>query len=98
MPEHTAYMRFATDRNGQVWIASAQGLLQWDQGSWMRISATDGLRADALRTVMERMKIVVEPSAVVPLAVLLNGPLGLAGKRVGIILSGGNVDVSNLPI
>lgn len=52
----------------------------------------------ALRLVMERMKIVVEPSAVVPLAVLLNRPLELAGKRVGIILSGGNVDVSNLPV
>jgi threonine dehydratase len=52
----------------------------------------------ALRLVMERMKIVVEPSAVVPLAALLNRPLGLAGKRVGIILSGGNVDVSNLPV
>lgn len=52
----------------------------------------------ALRTAMERMKIVVEPSAVVPLAVLLSRPLGFAGKRVGIILSGGNVDVSNLPI
>ena len=52
----------------------------------------------ALRTVMERMKIVVEPSAAVPLAVLLNRALGLSEKRVGIILSGGNVDVSQLPV
>lgn len=52
----------------------------------------------ALRMVMERMKIVAEPSAVVPLAALLNRSLELAGKRVGVILSGGNVDVSNLPI
>lgn len=50
----------------------------------------------ALRTILERMKVVVEPSAAVPLAVLLNRPLGLAGKRVGIILSGGNLDVSRL--
>src|SRR5262249_14993789 len=50
----------------------------------------------ALRTILERMKIVVEPSAAVPLAVLMNRPLGLAGKRVGIILSGGNLDVSRL--
>ena len=51
----------------------------------------------ALRLILERMKIVVEPSAAVPLAVLLNRPLGLAGARVGIILSGGNVDVTRLP-
>ncbi|HKB02782.1 MAG TPA: pyridoxal-phosphate dependent enzyme [Gemmataceae bacterium] len=51
----------------------------------------------AMRLVLERMKIVVEPSAAVPLAVLLNRPLDLAGVRVGIILSGGNVDVTRLP-
>lgn len=52
----------------------------------------------ALRLVFERMKIVVEPSAVVPLAAMLNRDLGLKGKRVGIILSGGNVDLANLPL
>lgn len=51
---------------------------------------------DAQRLIMERMKIVVEPSAAVPLAALLNRPLGLTGKRIGIILSGGNVDLSPL--
>jgi threonine dehydratase len=50
----------------------------------------------ALRIVLERMKIVIEPSSAVPLAVLLNRPPGLAGRRVGIILSGGNLDVSKL--
>lgn len=50
----------------------------------------------ALRTILERMKIVVEPSAAVPLAAIMNRPLGLTGKRVGIILSGGNLDVSKL--
>lgn len=50
----------------------------------------------ALRLVYERMKIVVEPSCVVPLAaVLKNKPL-FAGKRVGLILSGGNIDLSKL--
>jgi threonine dehydratase len=49
-----------------------------------------------LRTILERMKIVVEPSSAVPLAALLNRPLGLAGRRVGIIVSGGNLDVSRL--
>ena len=51
----------------------------------------------AMRLTLERMKVVVEPSAAVPLAALLNRPLGLAGARVGIILSGGNVDVTRLP-
>ena len=50
----------------------------------------------ALRTILERMKVVVEPSAAVPLAALMNRSLGLEGKRVGIILSGGNLDVSKL--
>src|SRR5262249_50480827 len=50
----------------------------------------------ALRTILERMKVVVEPSAAVPLAAIMNRPLGLTGKRVGIILSGGNLDVSKL--
>jgi threonine dehydratase len=50
----------------------------------------------AQRLIMERMKIVVEPSAAVPLAALLFRPLGLQGLRVGIILSGGNVDLSPL--
>jgi threonine dehydratase len=50
----------------------------------------------ALRLMLERMKVVVEPSSAVPLAALLNRPLGLTGKRVGIIVSGGNLDVSRL--
>lgn len=48
---------------------------------------------DALRLVFERMKIVVEPSAVVPLAAVLSGKVSIAGRRTGIILSGGNVDL-----
>jgi threonine dehydratase len=51
----------------------------------------------AMRTVWERMKIVVEPSGVVPLAALLDQRIDLSGQRVGIILSGGNVDLDHLP-
>ena len=51
----------------------------------------------AMRTIWERMKIVVEPSGAVPLAALLSGRLALPGKRVGILLSGGNVDLDRLP-
>jgi len=51
----------------------------------------------AMRLVWERMKLVVEPSAAVPLAALLAHRDRLAGLRVGIILSGGNVDLDRLP-
>ena len=51
----------------------------------------------AMRLMFERMKQVVEPSSAVPLACLLEGTLDVAGKRVGIIISGGNVDLDRLP-
>jgi threonine dehydratase len=51
----------------------------------------------AMRLVWERMKLVIEPSAAVPLAALLEGAVPVKGKRVGIILSGGNVDLGSLP-
>lgn len=50
----------------------------------------------AMRLVWERLKVVVEPSAAVPLAVVLNSRERFAGRRVGIILSGGNLDVDAL--
>lgn len=52
----------------------------------------DDIKA-ALQLVYERMKIVVEPSCVVPLAAVLKHPDLFAGHRVGIILTGGNVDL-----
>ena len=51
----------------------------------------------AMKLIWERMKIVVEPSAAVPFAALLNGTVDAKGSRVGIILSGGNVDLNALP-
>jgi threonine dehydratase len=53
----------------------------------------------AMRTVWERMKLIVEPSAAVPVAALLAGAASpaAAGERVGLILSGGNVDLDRLP-
>jgi threonine dehydratase len=50
-----------------------------------------------MRTIWERMKIVVEPSAAVPLAALLERRLDLSGQRAGIILSGGNASLDRLP-
>jgi len=51
----------------------------------------------ALRYIWERMKIVVEPSSAVALASVLREKEKFRNKKVGIILSGGNVDLSNLP-
>jgi threonine dehydratase len=49
----------------------------------------------AMRFVFERMKLVVEPTGVLGLAAALNGRLDVRGKRVGVILSGGNVDLAH---
>lgn len=51
----------------------------------------------ALRIIWERMKIIIEPSCAVPFAALLQQKERFAGKKIGIILTGGNVDVNNLP-
>lgn len=52
---------------------------------------------EAMRMIWERMKIIIEPSSAVPLAAMLENKLDVKGKRVGIILSGGNVDLGKLP-
>jgi threonine dehydratase len=60
----------------------------------VRVSETAIL--EAMRLIWERMKIVVEPSAAVPLAALISHVLPAEGKKVGVILSGGNVDLDIL--
>jgi threonine dehydratase len=51
----------------------------------------------AMRTIWETMKIVIEPSAAVPYAAIIENKIEIRGKRVGIILTGGNVDLDALP-
>jgi len=51
----------------------------------------------AMRLLWERLKLVVEPSSAVPLAVVMRHRATFAGRRLGIILSGGNVDLEKLP-
>ena len=51
----------------------------------------------AMRHIWERMKIVVEPSSAVPLAAILKNRPQFKDKRVGVILTGGNVDLAKLP-
>ncbi len=51
----------------------------------------------AMRAIWETLHIVIEPSAAVPYAAILEGKLALAGRRVGVILTGGNVNLDTLP-
>jgi threonine dehydratase len=54
---------------------------------------------NAMRLIWSIMKIVVEPSAAVPLAAILENPLHplISGRRIGVILTGGNVDLEHIP-
>ena len=52
---------------------------------------------DAMRLTWARMKIVMEPSSAVPLAAILKNPDVFRGKRVGVVVTGGNVDLDRLP-
>jgi threonine dehydratase len=51
----------------------------------------------AMRLIWERMKIIIEPSCAVPLATILANKETFRGKKTGVILTGGNVDLGNLP-
>ncbi|MFO7654935.1 MAG: pyridoxal-phosphate dependent enzyme [Candidatus Krumholzibacteriia bacterium] len=61
------------------------------------LTAGDPAVLHAMRLIWERMKIVVEPSAAVVLAALIERRAEVPGHRVGLILSGGNVDLDRLP-
>jgi len=64
---------------------------------WRIVTASEPSIVQAMRLVWERMKIVIEPSAAVPLAAIMEGTLDLKGGRAAIVLSGGNVDLDALP-
>lgn len=61
------------------------------------VTVSEEAIVEAMRYVWERMKIVIEPSSAVPIAALLGGRLDVTGKRIGVILTGGNVDLARLP-
>lgn len=61
------------------------------------LTVTDDQIVHAMKCLWERMKIVIEPSGAVPLAAVLANAEVFIDKRVGVILTGGNVDVKNLP-
>ena len=70
---------------------------------FVRSHVEDVLLADeeeiiaAMRLTWERMKILIEPSCAVPLAAILRNKQLFAGKRVGVVITGGNVDLDKLP-
>ena len=61
------------------------------------VLASEQAIVDAMRLVWMRMKIVIEPSAAVAVAAVMENREMFSGKRVATILSGGNVDLDALP-
>lgn len=61
------------------------------------LTASEQEIIDAMRLTWARMKIVIEPSCAVPLATILKNPEVFRGRRVGVIITGGNVDLDKLP-
>jgi threonine dehydratase len=61
------------------------------------VTVSEAAIVAALRLVWERMKIIIEPSAAVPVAALFEHPALFHGQRIGVILSGGNVALERLP-
>ena len=76
-----------SDRTFRILSERLEGILTVSEANIIR----------AMRLLWERMKIVVEPSGAVPLAAVLEHPGTFAGRRVGLIISGGNVDLDHLP-
>ncbi|HTX00493.1 MAG TPA: threonine/serine dehydratase [Acidimicrobiales bacterium] len=71
---------------GELTFAVNQGLLD------EVVAVEDAAISEAMRTLFERVKVVVEPSGAVGVAALLSGAFAAPGGRVGVVLSGGNVD------
>ncbi len=61
------------------------------------LTASEEEIVEAMKLIWKRMKIVMEPSSAVPLATILKNRDMFAGKRVGVIVTGGNVDLDKLP-
>ena len=61
------------------------------------VTVTEDEIVAAMRLLWERLKLVVEPSGAVPLAAVMAAPARFRGRRVGLVLSGGNVDLGALP-
>lgn len=60
-------------------------------------TASDAEIVTAMKLIWKHLRVVMEPSSAVPLATVLKNPGAFRGKRVGIIITGGNVDLDKLP-
>ncbi|MCB2135899.1 MAG: pyridoxal-phosphate dependent enzyme, partial [Rhodobacteraceae bacterium] len=60
-------------------------------------TASDPEIIDAMKLTWKHLRVVMEPSSAVPLATILKNPEVFRGKRVGVIITGGNVDLDKLP-
>lgn len=67
------------------------------QGAAEVITVDDAATVQAMRLLWQLLKQVVEPSSAIALAAILAEPARFAGQRVGVVLSGGNVDLDTLP-
>jgi threonine dehydratase len=76
-----------SDRTYRILSEKLHGILRVDDDTIIR----------AMRLLWERMKLVVEPSGAVPLAAVLDHPDRFRNRRIGLIISGGNVDLDHLP-
>jgi threonine dehydratase len=61
------------------------------------LTASEEEIIEAMKITWQRMKLVMEPSCAVPLATILKNKHVFAGKRVGVVITGGNVDLAKLP-
>ncbi len=61
------------------------------------VTVSESSIKEAMRYIWERMNIIIEPSCAVPVAAVFENKIDVKGKKVGIIITGGNVDLGNLP-
>ncbi len=61
------------------------------------VTVSEKAIVEAMKLVWERMKIIIEPSSAVPLAAIMENKFAHQNKKIGIIISGGNVDLDHLP-
>ncbi len=81
-------------------VTTAMSPMTFEIMCWLArdiVTVSEAAIVAATRTIWERLKIVVEPSCALPLAAILERKVDVAGRRVGIILTGGNVDLDRLP-
>ena len=61
------------------------------------IRITEDEIIDSMKLIWQRLKIICEPSCSLPLAGILKNKNDFKGKKIGVVITGGNIDLSNLP-